>query len=279
MKLNYKGNQVRTVKRNNEIWWVLTDVCKVLGLTNPSRTASRLDEDERSNLELGRQGNVNIINESGLYSVILRSDKAEAKPFRKWVTSEVLPSIRRTGSYSVEQGKQTTMYEYYDKFLNGVPVMTVLDVEHFTGISVHMIDYYLARKPFKRGTDFIYLIGNELKAFKQENPRISKMTSGLNVITKSGFDKLLKRAGTKAQTPECFKQLPPPRVNDLDKAKAKLEKIRHRMEVLGEVLDDYEHRYRYNKMLGESPREYAWIVAADIMTEIQHLPIKGDLFA
>lgn len=98
---NYDNLEIRTIEKDGEPWWVLSDVCKVLGLSNPSKVAQRLDEDERSNFELGRQGTAIIINESGLYSVILRSDKPEAKPFRKWVTSEVLPSIRKTGSYQI----------------------------------------------------------------------------------------------------------------------------------------------------------------------------------
>lgn len=99
----YQTNEVRTVEMDGEPWFVLKDVCEVLGLTTPARVAERLDEDEVSLTHLtdsmGRQQSTTIINESGLYHVILRSDKPEAKPFRKWVTSEVLPSIRRTGSY------------------------------------------------------------------------------------------------------------------------------------------------------------------------------------
>ncbi len=101
----YNGLQVRTVEKDGQIWWVLTDVCEVLALSNPSRVAQRLEDDERSNFKLGRQGEVVIVNESGLYNVILRSDKPEAKPFRKWVTAEVLPSIRKTGSYSTSAPK------------------------------------------------------------------------------------------------------------------------------------------------------------------------------
>lgn len=95
----YNGNEVRTVQHNGETWWVLKDVCEVLELSNPSRVAERLEGDERSNFKLGRQGEAIIVNESGLYNVILRSDKPEAKPFRKWVTSEVLPAIRKHGAY------------------------------------------------------------------------------------------------------------------------------------------------------------------------------------
>lgn len=100
---NYNNSEVRTKTINNEMWWVLTDVCKILELTTPSRVAERLDKDEVSQTHiidsLGRLQNTTIINESGLYSVILRSDKPQAKPFRKWVTSEVLPTIRKTGGY------------------------------------------------------------------------------------------------------------------------------------------------------------------------------------
>lgn len=104
----YDSHSVRMLNKNGELWWVLADVCKVLGIANPTQTAARLDDDERAMLDIGlRNGKVNCINESGLYSVILRSDKKEAKSFRKWVTSEVLPSIRRTGTYSMQQQEDT----------------------------------------------------------------------------------------------------------------------------------------------------------------------------
>jgi prophage antirepressor-like protein len=102
---NYKTNKIRTIMKNGEPWFVLKDVCDVLELSNPSVVASRLDEDEKEKIDpkpdLGSRSNelITIISESGLYSVILRSDKPEAKQFKKWITSEVLPSIRKTGAY------------------------------------------------------------------------------------------------------------------------------------------------------------------------------------
>ena len=100
---NYYGNSVRTVEISGEPWFVLKDVCAVLGIANHKMTAQRLDGDEVSLTDLtdalGRQQETTIINESGLYNVILRSDKPEAKPFRKWVTAEVIPAIRKTGGY------------------------------------------------------------------------------------------------------------------------------------------------------------------------------------
>ena len=108
---NYESSEIRTVQVNGEPWFVLSDVCKVLELSTPARVAERLEKDEVSQTHtidrMGREQKTTIINESGLYTVILRSDKPQAKPFRKWVTSEVLPSIRKHGCY----GKPMTTAE------------------------------------------------------------------------------------------------------------------------------------------------------------------------
>lgn len=103
---NYNGNEVRTIQKDGEPWWVLKDVCNILSIRNPADVFIRLDEDEKGVGQidtLGGKQHMNIVNESGLYNVILRSDKPEAKPFRKWVTAEVLPSIRKHGGYLTPQ--------------------------------------------------------------------------------------------------------------------------------------------------------------------------------
>ncbi|MHB1652363.1 MAG: phage antirepressor [Desulfitobacteriaceae bacterium] len=102
---SYEGKEIRTIQRNGEPWWVLKDVCDVLDLSNPSMIADRLEEGERQKVDpkhyLGSQSNtpITIISESGLYNVILLSRKPEARKFKRWVTHEVLPSIRRHGAY------------------------------------------------------------------------------------------------------------------------------------------------------------------------------------
>ena len=109
IKFNFNDHEIRTIMINGEPWWVLKDVCEVLDITNVTDTHNRLEDDEKAVLDLIEvsSNGVNqtrkriIINETGLYSVILRSDKPQAKPFKKWVTREVLPSIRKTGSYSI----------------------------------------------------------------------------------------------------------------------------------------------------------------------------------
>ncbi|WP_051295067.1 BRO-N domain-containing protein [Maridesulfovibrio bastinii] len=84
-------------------WFVAKDVCEILDLKNTSMTIDPLDDDERAKLNLGRQGETNIISESGLYSLIFKSRKPEAKKFRKWITAEVLPALRRSGSYALNK--------------------------------------------------------------------------------------------------------------------------------------------------------------------------------
>ena len=100
---NFKGRDLRMVILNDEPWFVAKDVCEILELTNPSMVIQRLDEDERSKFNLGRQGETNIINESGLYELIFASRKLEAKMFKKWLKQKVLPSIRKTGQYSTNK--------------------------------------------------------------------------------------------------------------------------------------------------------------------------------
>jgi len=102
---NEEFGKVRVIEKDGQPWWVLTDVCKALGLSNPSIVAQRLDDDERLKVDpksdLGSRSNtpVTIISESGLYATILRSDKPQARAFRKWITSVVVPSIRLHGAY------------------------------------------------------------------------------------------------------------------------------------------------------------------------------------
>lgn len=100
---NENFGEIRTVIIDTEPMFCLADVCKALEISNPSKVAQRLDEDERTKLELGRAGETNFITESGLYAVVLRSDKPNARSFRKWVTSEVLPSIHKNGGYLAGQ--------------------------------------------------------------------------------------------------------------------------------------------------------------------------------
>ena len=119
---SYSGSAVRVVMLGDPPapWWVAKDVCDILGYVNVTDTLNKhLDEDERNTLAIreGIRGNpeMNIINESGLYALIMRSEKPQAKEFRKWVTGEVLPTIRKTGTYSMTAQMKPTLPDIIDK--------------------------------------------------------------------------------------------------------------------------------------------------------------------
>lgn len=98
--------QVRTRMIDGKAWFVARDICYILGISNYRDALTKLDDDERESVKVDTLGGpqaVNAVNESGLYSLIMRSNKPNAKKFRKWVTSEVLPSIRANGMYAVEE--------------------------------------------------------------------------------------------------------------------------------------------------------------------------------
>lgn len=99
-QFDFRGASLRTLTDEaGEPWFVAKDVCDILGHSNVSMALDRLDDDERSKFNLGRQGETNIVNEAGLYVLVLGSRKPEAHEFKRWVTHEVLPQIRRTGGY------------------------------------------------------------------------------------------------------------------------------------------------------------------------------------
>jgi prophage antirepressor-like protein len=127
---NFQSQEVRTVLIDNETRWVAADVCKVLDHSNVSMAVASLDDDEKgiSNVyTLGGNQNMLCVTESGLYHLIFTSRKEEAKIFRRWVTNEVLPAIRKTGSYSMDNRSpkeqlqdQLGMLQFVHKIVRGV---------------------------------------------------------------------------------------------------------------------------------------------------------------
>lgn len=98
--------EIRTIEQNGEPWFVAADVCRALDIGNPAQTICRLDEDERTLISIDGASNglpVNAVNEPGLYSLVLGSRKPEAKAFKRWITHEVIPSIRKHGGYIAGQ--------------------------------------------------------------------------------------------------------------------------------------------------------------------------------
>ena len=103
---HYKGRNVRTAMICGDPWFVAADICRILEIRNPTMALDRLDEDERTLISIEGASNgleVNVVNEPGMYALILGSRKPEAKAFKRWVTHEVIPSIRKHGVYATEE--------------------------------------------------------------------------------------------------------------------------------------------------------------------------------
>ena len=108
----FKGHDVRTIMRDGYPWWVAKDVCDVLELGNITEALRNLDEDERCSELVNTPGGkqkMSIVSEPGLYSSILRSRKPEAKEFKRWITHEVLPSVRKHGAYMTPETLEKTL--------------------------------------------------------------------------------------------------------------------------------------------------------------------------
>ena len=125
----YEDQQVRVVTIDGEPWFVLADLCRVLDVANPRNVATRLADDmkgvRRVDTPGGAQG-MTIVSEPGMYEVVIRSDKPDAKTFRRWITAEVLPSIRKTGSY----GAVRELTE--DELIHKALTLTAAKVEKLT---------------------------------------------------------------------------------------------------------------------------------------------------
>jgi anti-repressor protein len=101
---NSEFGEIRTITKDDEPWFVASDICRSLDLSNPTMAMQRIDDDEKAKFNLGLSGGeTNCVNEYGLYSLALASRKKEAKDFKRWITHEVLPSIRKNGGYIAGQ--------------------------------------------------------------------------------------------------------------------------------------------------------------------------------
>lgn len=106
---NYQESPVRTIMQDGDPWFVARDVCEILELGDVSKAVSRLEDDEKGTNSITTLGGIQqmlVVNEPGLYSLILGSRKPEAKTFKRWITHDVIPSIRKSGSYAPKQMTQ-----------------------------------------------------------------------------------------------------------------------------------------------------------------------------
>lgn len=195
---NKEFGKVRTIVKNSEPLFIAKDICDILGLSNSRQAVSRLDNDEKNTVTLNDGiGNPNktVVNEYGLYNLVLASRKPQAKAFKRWITHEVIPAIRKTGKYAIEQ--QTLIEEPYKpslKYYRGIPVITKKDLATLLNTFPALIQQYMNRGgTLIREKDYFVISGLELKEFDKTNPcTVRPSTTALTIITESGVRKICR---------------------------------------------------------------------------------------
>lgn len=198
------------------------------------------------------------ITESQIYDLMLETKTDKCRTFRKWLTNEVLPELNRTGSYTMpkQEDKQLTFeeYNYFDKKYNGEYVLSTMDVSALTNINTTTISWY-ARAHLNGGVDYYFINGDKLREFKAENPKVSKLASGLTVFRKSGFEKICRAYNIKVDTPKVFieekKEKPAKEyavVIGNPRIKFMIETVRKHMTAIDVLLEKY---YRHNIEMSE----------------------------
>lgn len=198
------------------------------------------------------------ITESQIYDLMLETKTDKCRAFRKWLTNEVLPELNRTGSYTMpkQEDKQLTFeeYNYFDKKYNGEYVLSTMDVSALTNINTTTISWY-ARAHLNGGVDYYFISGDKLRAFKTENPKVSKLASGLTVFRKSGFEKICRAYNIKVDTPKVFieekKEKPAKEyavVIGNPRIKFMIKTVRKHMTAIDVLLEKY---YRHNIEMSE----------------------------
>lgn len=172
--VNKQFGTIRTVVIDGEPWFVAKDVCDILGVQNVTQSMQQLEDFERSMFNIGRQGDANIISESGFYTLVLRSRKPIAKPFRLWVTQEVLPRIRRTGGY-IPIDENDSEKEIMAKALL-IANKTIAELQQFYDDLMNTEGLYHMNTVAKelrigRNTLFAYLRGKDIM-FYQDNANV-----------------------------------------------------------------------------------------------------------
>ena len=263
---NQRFGKIRTVLKDGIVLFVAIDVCRALGLSNSRQSITRLDYDEKGVIlsdTLGGQQKMTAINEFGLYNLVLTSRKPQAKAFKRWITHEVIPAIRKTGKYEIEQ--QTLIEEAYKpslKYYRGIPVITKRDLAAVLKTGVfNLVPYWSKKGLLIKSRDYFLLAGEDLELFKKDNPGCtSAMTASLIVITASGARKICKVRNREESCKSIFiieKPKPIPvepeksiwakkMVVDAPKneqVKKAIEKIRKQMTALDVLLTEY---YAYN---------------------------------
>lgn len=219
--VNEEFGAIRTATINNEPWFAAKDICNILGVTNATMSLKNLEPDEVTKLNLGGlEGETNFVSESGFYTLVLRSRKEIAKPFRLWVTREVLPQIRQTGGYiPIDENDSekeimakallianktiSELQQFYDDLMNTEGLMQINTVAKELGIGeYHLFAYLRGKKIFFYDKDKVNVpyerFRKEGKFVVKETPCHDGNIRAVTYATKKGLEyirKILRKDG------------------------------------------------------------------------------------
>lgn len=197
---------VRKIKENGITLYCGADVAKALGYAVPRKAI--IDHCKgvlkRNTLTNGGKQALNFIPEGDVWRLICHSKLPNAEQFEKWIFDDVVPTVAKTGKYEVPAEQltlETEEYHYFSKTYNGEPVLTMRDVEHFTGMSQSNARHYFLKYGNGDGR-YRVLRGRELNAFKRENPSVSKRATFVGIVTREGFIDIMEYYGYGDKIPQ-----------------------------------------------------------------------------
>lgn len=219
--MKFENSNIKIIEVNGEWLFEVYSVGMALGYVvygknknNPFPNKARINKTlENAEIKGCLHGVNTYLTESQVYNFMIEAHTQKCKVFRKWLTNEVLPALNHEGTYTMKhEPKPTKPYEYFDKTYNGVPVLTTADIEHITSIKQATIAWWFRQKA-EAVKDYYYLEKLELQKFKNENPRLPRLSKQLYAITRSGFVKFCKAYGINMEEPKCFEQKEQPKIS------------------------------------------------------------------
>lgn len=261
-KTDKQFGTVRYIEENKTVLYCASDVAKALGYTNPRKAI--IDHcrgvTKRDTLTNGGLQPVNFIPECDVYRLICHSKLPDAVRFEKWVFEDIVPKAvrgKQTEPVPEQLTLETAEYHYYDKTYNGQPVISLADFVHLTGVPKHRA-YGILMRLGSDGKHYFRLDGASLAAFKQQNPSFPKAAvRWFIVVTKAGFELLMKEFGSKADVPQCFieekrictvKKEEYVLINDNENIKEMISELKEKSVAINSIIDFVS---RYNTRVEE----------------------------
>lgn len=269
--MKFENSQFNVLATNNKdrIMFDAETVAKSLGLTTVAKSGNVCVRWQRVNNYLKLTGEKEIskgclITEQQAYKLAFKANNELAEQFQDWLANEVLPELRKNGEYSMKPEKTVHRlvkpYEYVEKTYNGEPVLSSIDMEHFTGLE-RCTPIRYARKSLNEGTDYFDLTGKELMKYRAENHGKIGSTKAAVIFTRRGFMSVCQAYGLDVQSPNRFSS------NEV-RISARIKEVEIRITMLRALLDSID-----NGIVTDQSAAAATAAANDILESVEGLGV------